>query len=59
MNIDTFLQQMKIKAEAKAAEMKQLEASIWDAKHESELKAHFGFSDKQILERKKQILTNA
>lgn len=46
---------MKAKAEQKAKQMNQLELSIWDANHESELINHFGFTEKTLAERKKQL----
>lgn len=55
MDTKTFLQQVKIKAEAKAKQMNALELSIWNDRHEKELKESFGFNDKQIDERKKQL----
>lgn len=58
MNTQTFLQQMKAKAEAKAKEMAALELANWNANHESELKAHFGFTDKTLAERKTKLKTN-
>lgn len=48
---------MKAKAEAKAKQMRALELSIWDANHESELKAHFGFTGKTLAARKTSLCT--
>lgn len=53
--MNTFLQQMKTKAERKAKEMASLELSIWDEKHENELKSHFGFNDKKLNDRKAEL----
>jgi len=55
MNSQQFLAEMKAKAEAKAKQMKALELSIWDEKHESELKKHFGFTDKSLKARKAEL----
>jgi hypothetical protein len=55
MNTENFLLKMKIKAEAKAREMAALELSIWDRNHEKELKTNFGFTDKQLIERKQEL----
>lgn len=50
-----FLNEMKAKCEAKAKQMAALELSVWDEKHESELKKHFGFTDKKLAIRKKNL----
>jgi hypothetical protein len=55
-NVQTFLDQAKKKAETKAAEMAKLELSVWNSNHTSELKNHFGFSDKALAERKTNLL---
>ncbi len=53
--MNDFLKKMQEKCQAKAKQMNALELSIWDAKHESELKKHFGFTDKKLADRKKQL----
>jgi len=55
MNTQNFLDQMKAKCLAKAKQMNALELSIWDEKHEQELKQHFGFTDKSLKSRKKEL----
>ena len=55
MNTQNFLEQMKMKCQAKAKEMNALELSIWDEKHEQELKQHFGFTEKSLKARKNQL----
>ncbi len=51
----TFLEEMKVKAEAKAVQMAKLELSVWNDGHEQELKQHFGFNDKSLAARKRQL----
>lgn len=58
MDTKTFLEQMKQKAEAKARQMNALELSVWNDGHEKALKNDFGFTGKQIAERKKQLAAN-
>jgi hypothetical protein len=55
MNVNDFLNSMKVKCEAKAKEMATLELSVWDSTHEKELKTHFGFTDKKLSQRKSKL----
>jgi hypothetical protein len=55
MTTQTFLQQMKTKCKAKAKQMASLELSVWNYKHESELKSNFGFTNKQLTNRRKEL----
>lgn len=50
---------MKVKCEAKAKQMNALELSVWNERHESELKQHFGFTDKKLSKRKKSLQANS
>lgn len=59
MNTQTFLEQMKAKSEAKGKQMAALELSVWNDKHESELKQHFGFNDKKLAQRKRELKKTA
>ena len=59
MNTTTdLLIKIKAKCEAKAKQMAAIELSVWDEKHETELKDHFGFTDKKLAERKNELQTN-
>ena len=55
MNVATFLQQIKSKCEAKANQMNALELQNWNEKHEQELKAFHGFTDKTVKARKAKL----
>ena len=55
MNTSEFLQAMKAKAEQKAKQMAELELSVWDSKHESELINNFGFSKASLANRKLEL----
>jgi hypothetical protein len=57
-NVSKFLEQMRIKCEAKAKQMNALELSVWNESHEVGLKSDFGFNDKTIAERKVYLLNN-
>lgn len=59
MDINQFLQQMKAKAEHKAKQMAALELSVWNSDHESQLKQNFGFTDKTLAIRKKELQKTA
>lgn len=54
--VNDFLSQMKAKCEARSKEMAALELSIHDdPTHKKELKQYFGFTDKKLAVRKKQL----
>ena len=53
--VEQFLAKQKQIAENKATEMAKLGLSVWNQNHESELKANFGFTDKTLAQRKKQL----
>jgi hypothetical protein len=53
--VEQFLAKQKQIAENKAVEMAKLELSVWNQNHESELKVNFGFTDKALAQRKKQL----
>jgi hypothetical protein len=53
--VQQFLAKQKQIAENKAIEMAKLELSVWNQNHESELKSSFGFTDKTLAQRKKQL----
>jgi hypothetical protein len=59
MSTTDFLASMKQKCEAKAKQMNALELSIWNEKHESELKQYFGFTDKSLNDRKEYLSTHS
>ena len=66
MNMQSFLDQMKAKAEAKAKEMAKLELSFWNSLTEAEYKTreaemieHFGFTAKKLKARKIQLQKDA
>jgi hypothetical protein len=50
-----FWVRMKLKCEAKAKGMAKMEFSVWDSNHEDQLKKHFGYNDKRLLERKEEL----
>jgi len=53
--VEQFLAKQKQIAENKAIEMAKLELSVWNQNHELELKSNFGFTDKTLAQRKKQL----
>lgn len=57
--VANFLEQMKINAQDKAKQMAKLELSVWDDKHEADLKADFGFDDQTVADRKKELTLQA
>lgn len=53
--VDQFLQDMAAKATQTARRMAALELSVWDAKHEAQLKQHYGFTDDTLAARKRDL----
>lgn len=58
-SVTDFMEQMRIKCEAKAKYFAELELSVWNEKHESDLKKDFGYTDKSLAKRKKQLQKTA
>jgi hypothetical protein len=56
MNIESFLQQVKQKCEAKAKQMAAVELSVWNDGHESELKQHHGFTNATLKQRQQELI---
>lgn len=56
MTTAEFLAEMRTKCEAKATKLAALELSVWDGKHENELKENFGFDEKTLKERKRNLI---
>lgn len=59
MTTSQLMQQAKIKAAITSKKMAALELSVWNDKHESELKTNFGFTDKKLANRKIELTKNA
>jgi len=57
--LQDFMQQAKENALKNAQKMAALELSVWNEKHETELKSHFGFTDKKLAIRKIELLKTA
>jgi hypothetical protein len=50
-----FLEQMKAKCQAKAKQMAKLEIENMGTTYDNELKSNYGFTDKSLAARKKQL----
>jgi hypothetical protein len=55
MSVQEFLKQAKANAITKGKEMAKLELTIWNEKHETELKKFHGFTDATLSQRKLQL----
>jgi len=55
MNIELFLEQMRIQGEKTAAKMAAIELEHWDGDHESQLIEVFKFTPEQVLQRKRTL----
>ena len=53
--VAAFMAQMKAKCETKAVEMAQLELSSWNEQTEAQNKKYFGYTDKSLAKRKKEL----
>ena len=57
MTTANFLEQMRINAEKKAAQMAAIELANWNAQHEAELIQNFGFTATTVSDRKSNLQT--
>lgn len=53
--VANFMEQMRLKCEAKSVEMAKLELSTWSPETEAQNKKYYGFTDKSLAKRKKQL----
>jgi len=51
----SFLDRMTERAIAKQKQMAIIELSVWDARKETELVTIFGYTPKQVIERKNEL----
>lgn len=54
--VQEFLQEMADKAAATAKKMAALELSVWNSKHEDDLKKYHGFTDATVAARKAELV---
>lgn len=57
--VAAFMAQMKEKCETKAVDMAKLELATWSEQTESDNKKYYGYTDKSLAKRKKELQKKA
>lgn len=59
LTVQELLNIAKENAKRKARQMAALELSVWDKKHEQDLKRYYGFTGKKLADRKRELIAAA